>query len=162
MEYNIRAVRPEDLEQVTGVEAACFPQAEAADRESFQTRIGAFPDSFFVAEVQGHIAGFINGGVTDSRMICDEMFEDTTLHVQDGAYQAVFGLDVILEYRRAGIAAALMERMIQAARSKGRKGVILTCKEALIPYYSKFGFQNLGLSASVHGGAVWYDMILEF
>ena len=28
--------------------------------------------------------------------------------------------------------------------------------------YEKFGYRNLGVSASVHGGAVWYDMILEF
>ena len=69
---------------------------------------------------------------------------------------------MIPEYRRQGIAAALMERMIEAARQRGKKGLILTCKERLIPYYSKFGYQNLGISESVHGGAVWYDMILEF
>ena len=40
--------------------------------------------------------------------------------------------------------------------------MILTCKDRLIPYYEKFGYRNLGVSASVHGGAVWYDMILEF
>ena len=26
----------------------------------------------------------------------------------------------------------------------------------------KFGYKNKGISKSVHGGAVWYDMILEF
>ena len=26
----------------------------------------------------------------------------------------------------------------------------------------KFGYKNMGVSESVHGGAVWYDMILEF
>ena len=26
----------------------------------------------------------------------------------------------------------------------------------------KFGYKNLGVSKSVHGGAVWYDMILDF
>ncbi|MDD4297169.1 MAG: GNAT family N-acetyltransferase, partial [Ruminiclostridium sp.] len=43
-----------------------------------------------------------------------------------------------------------------------RKGLILTCKEHMIDYYSKFGFKNKGISNSQHGGAVWYDMILEF
>ena len=38
--------------------------------------------------------------------------------------------------------------------------VILTCKQEKIPYYQKFGFQNRGVSASEHGGAVWYDMVL--
>ena len=39
---------------------------------------------------------------------------------------------------------------------------ILTCKEKLIGFYEKFGYVNLGISDSKHGGAVWYDMILEF
>ncbi len=30
--------------------------------------------------------------------------------------------------------------------------MILTCKDRLIHYYEKFGYRNLGLSASVHGG----------
>ena len=37
-----------------------------------------------------------------------------------------------------------------------------TCKEHLIPYYEKFGYRNCGVSESVHGGAVWYDMRLTF
>ena len=40
--------------------------------------------------------------------------------------------------------------------------MILTCKEGLIPFYEAFGYRNLGVSASVHGGAMWYDMVLEF
>jgi hypothetical protein len=52
--------------------------------------------------------------------------------------------------------------MIEVARSEGRKGVILTCKEKLLHYYSKFGFKNKGISESEHGGSQWYDMILEF
>ena len=69
---------------------------------------------------------------------------------------------MIEEFRCQGIAAKLMEHMIEDARMHGRKGLILTCKDRLIHYYAKFGYQNLGVSASVHGGAVWYDMLLEF
>ena len=60
------------------------------------------------------------------------------------------------------MAAALMRHMIRESEKAGRKGLILTCKDKLLSYYSKFGYKNLGVSASVHGGAVWYDMILEF
>ena len=52
--------------------------------------------------------------------------------------------------------------LIDAARSQGRAGVILTCKEHMIPFYEKFGFCSQGLSQSVHGGAAWYDMLLTF
>ena len=162
MKYTIRNVKIEDLDQVTEVEALCFPAAEAAVGESFRKRIETFPDSFFVADENGRIIGFINGCVTDERTIRDEMFEDSRLHHADGLYQSVFGLDVIPEYRRQGVAADLMNRLIQAAKERGKKGMILTCKDRLIHYYEKFGYRNLGLSGSVHGRAVWYDLLLEF
>lgn len=163
IKYHIRKVKPKDLEQVTAIEAACFNSAEAASGDTLKKRIDAFPDSFFVAEEEdGRIIGFINGCVTDEKTICDEMFENQELNNPHGAYQSVFGLDVLPMYRSRGIAAALMRYLIEESEKNGRKGLILTCKEALIPYYEQFGYINRGLSASVHGNAVWYDMILEF
>ena len=161
MDIIIRQVMPEDLDAVARVEAVCFPEAEAAARASFAQRIQAFPESFFVAEKDGQIVGFINGCVTDERMIRDEMFEDTAYHKPDGAYQSIFGLDVAPEWQHRGLAGDLMKHLIEDARKRGRKGLILTCKEHLIAFYERFGYRSLGVSQSVHGGAVWYDMILE-
>lgn len=158
----IRTVHPGDLDAVTEVEAVCFPKAEAADRASFEARIKAFPDSFFVAEDEGRIVGFINGAVVNETTIRDEMFEDASLHNADGDYQSIFGLDVIPEYQYHGLASRLMRHMIEETRKRGKKGLILTCKDRLIGFYETFGYRNLGVSQSVHGGAVWYDMILEF
>ncbi len=163
MKYIIRNAVLDDLEEIAQVEALCFPAAEAAGKEAFFNRIKTFSDSFFVAEdtETGTIIGFINGAVVHEKTICDEMFEDAGWHKKDGPYQSVFGLDVIPQRRKQGVAFALMERLIEDARQRGRKGLILTCKERLIPYYEKFGYRSLGISESVHGGAVWYDMILE-
>ena len=161
MDIIIRQVMPEDLDAVARVEAVCFPEAEAAARASFAQRIEAFPESFLVAEQEGRIVGFINGCVTDERMIRDEMFEDTAYHKPDGAYQSIFGLDVAPEWQHRGLAGDLMKHLIEDARKRGRKGLILTCKEHLIGFYERFGYRSLGVSQSVHGGAVWYDMILE-
>ena len=160
MNYSIRPVKPEDIESLTSVEAICFPEAEAATKESFIDRVAAFPECFFVAEIEGKIIGFINGMATDSKVIEDIMFEDTSLHKPDGIYQSIFGLDVLPDYRCHGIAAALMQHMIEDAKKKDRVGLILTCKDKLLHYYAKFGYENMGISNSVHGGAVWYDMIL--
>lgn len=162
MDIIIRQVMPEDLDAVARVEAVCFPEAEAAARASFARRIQVFPESFFVAEKDGQIVGFINGCATDEKTICDEMFENTAYHKPDGAYQSIFGLDVAPEWQHKGLAGRLMEHLIQDARNKGRKGLILTCKDRLIGFYERFGYRNMGVSKSVHGGAVWYDMILEF
>ena len=150
-EIQIRQAVIEDLEQVAAVEARCFPAAEAADEKSLKERLEAFPGSFLVAECEGRIAGFINGAATNERTIADEMFEDVSLHDPRGAYQSIFGL-----------AGRLMKALIEKAESEGRKGLILTCKEHLIGFYEQFGYCSMGVSKSVHGGAVWYDMILEF
>lgn len=162
MKYQIRNVAPEDLAAVSHVEAVCFPPLEAGEKETFRQRIETFPDSFLVAEEDGAIIGFINGCMTDERTLRDVMFKDSSLHNPKGAYQSIFGLDVMPDYRCCGVAAALMEALIQKSRERGKIGLILTCKERLVPYYEKFGYVNYGVSASTHGGAVWYDMRLEF
>lgn len=162
MDIKIRRAAIEDLSSVAEVEARCFPEAEAASKTSLEQRIKTFPESFFVAETGGKIIGFVNGCVTNEKVIYDKLFSDASLHNPKGDYQAVFGLDVLPEYQKQGIAAQLMSHMIEASKSAGRKGVILTCKDRLIHYYEKFGFENKGVSKSQHGGAVWYDMILEF
>lgn len=72
----------------------------------------------------------------------------------------MFGLDVLPEYRKTGVAAKLLNEMINLSKVRGKKGIILTCKDHLIHYYEKFGFENQGVSASSHGGAKWNNMFL--
>ena len=157
----IRNVKLEDLERGVEIEALCFPAVEAASKESLHNRILAFPESFFVAEADGILIGFINGCATNSPVIYDELFHDTKNHIPNGQNLSVFGLDVIPQYRNQGIAAQLMKHFIVAARNTNRNSVILTCKERLIHYYESFGYLNNGLSGSTHGGAQWFDMTLS-
>lgn len=160
VDYRIRNVTPADLDAVTAVEAACFPPAEAASREAFSYRIAAFPERFFAAEADGQIIGIINGCASGLPVIEDALFEPQG-HEPDGKHQMVFGLAVLPEFQRQGIGAALMTHLIQYARDTAMDRVILTCKQEKLAYYGKFGFQNHGVSQSTHGGAVWYDMILN-
>lgn len=157
----IRHGRKEDIDAITQIEQACFPKAEAADRSVFQNRMAVFPECFFVAEMNDTIIGFINGAVINGKYIQDEMYEKAELHCPNGMYQSVFGIDVKPEYQGKQVASRLMETFIQYARECGKQGVVLTCKEALFPFYKRFGFQNLGRSQSQHGGAIWYDMFLD-
>lgn len=156
----IRTATMKDLKAVAEVEHICFPPAEAASEESFAERLKYYPEHFWLLEEEGKLISFINGFVTDEMTICDEMFADASMHNKDGAYQAIFGVNTLPEYRRQGYAAKVMWHVIEEVRKQGRKGLILTCKEEKIHYYAKFGYELLGLSESVHGGAVWYDMIL--
>ena len=157
----IRQVQPDDLEALTVLEYICFPEAEAATRESFEYRITTFPESFYVAVEGEKIIGFVNGCVTDSLVITDELFEPDGGHNPDGKNQTIFGLVVDPQYQKKGIAARLMNTIMEAAKNAGRENMVLTCKEHLISYYEGFGYVNHGVSKSTHGGAVWYDMVAD-
>lgn len=161
-DLRIRHGRKEDAGELARVERACFPEAEAATEEEMAARLAVFPEHFWILEKAGRIIGFINGMVTSERTIRDEMFADAGLHEPDGDWQAIFGVDTFPEFQGRGLASRVMEQVIADAKSQGRKGCILTCKEQLIGFYERFGYQNEGLSASTHGGARWYDMRLEF
>lgn len=72
----------------------------------------------------------IDGMATDEESIDDAMFEDASLHREDGAVQTVFGLDVLPAWRGKGVAGALMQAFTDAARQAGRRKVTLTCQGA--------------------------------
>ena len=159
---SIRTASMKDVDTLTEIEAASFPPAEKATRESFEKRLAVFSDCFLILEDAGRPVGLIDGMITNETTISDEMFEDASLHNPRGRWQSIFGLAVLPEERGKGFASALMRSFIEKARQEGRDGLILTCKEHLIDFYSRFGFVSSGVSKSVHGGAVWYDMMLRF
>ena len=162
MEWNFRTAQLSDLDRVTEIEYICFPAEQAATRAAFEQRIKTFPSHFILLEHEGTSIGFVNGAVLDARYIEDEMYERTDSHNERGAYQSVYGLDVLPEYRGRGLAHKLMAQLIDQAKKEGRRGVTLTCLDEKIGFYKTMGFKNEGVSDSSHGGVVWNNMILEF
>ena len=159
----IRTAVMADLAAVTAVEAACFPAAEAAKEQDFLERLKVYPNHFWLLEDEdGKLISFVNGLVTDEPSLRDEMYSDASFHNEQGAWQMIFGVNTLPEYRRQGLAGQVLQRVIADAREQGRKGCVLTCKEALLHYYAAFGFVSEGVSESVHGGVVWYEMRLTF
>ena len=108
------------------------------------------------------LAGFVDGMVTNQADLTDELYAQAALHDESGAWQMIFGVNTLPACRRQGIAETLLRRASADARAQGRRGLVLTCKEHLLHYYAKLGFVNEGVSGSVHGGAVWYQMRLTF
>lgn len=158
----IRTANIGDLQQITDIEAICFPEAEAASKESFQKRLTSYPNHFWLLEEEGVIVSFVNGMVTNQEHLTDEMYEDAGMHEETGVWQMIFGVDTIPEYRGRGCAGRLLQHVIAEAKAQGRKGLVLTCKEKLIHYYAKFGFVDEGISDSSHGNVVWHEMRLVF
>lgn len=160
MEIVIRPAEAKDLEKIVYIESCCFPAAEAATYNSLKERLAAFKQSFLVAEKDNELLGFINGCITEQQKITDELFESTKLHDEAAPCQMIFGLAVHPDAQHRGIASLLMEAFIVQARKGKRERITLTCKEQMLSFYEKFGYQDEGKSASVHGGACWYDMTL--
>lgn len=159
----IRTATIDDLDAVTAVEAECFPPAEAATREEFEERLRIYGNHFWLMFDGERLISFVDGFVTDEPDLTDEMFADATLHNENGAWQMIFGVNTIPSERKKGYAGQLIERAIADAKAQGRKGLVLTAKEAKVHYYAKFGFVNEGISKnSNHGGAEWYQMRLTF
>ena len=160
---HIRTASLADAAALAAVEAACFPPAEAATAAEITDRLAYYADHFWLLEEDdGTLVSFVDGMVTNDACLQDEMFEDASLHREDGAWQMIFGVNTLPDYRKQGCAERLLRRAIEDARAQGRQGMVLTCKEALLHYYGKLGFVNRGKSPSVHGGAVWYEMRLTF
>lgn len=158
----IRKGTLKDLEAIAAVEAACFPAAEAATAEEFAGRLQQYGDHFWLLWEGERLLAFVDGFCTDWPDLTDEMYADASLHRENGAWQMIFGVNTIPSCRRQGYAGQLLQQAIADARAQGRKGLVLTCKEALVHYYAKFGFVNEGVSGSTHGGVVWYQMRLKF
>lgn len=158
----IRTATEEDIDEVARVEAECFPAAEAAGKEEFEKRLRTYGSHFWLMFEEGRLISFVDGFVTDEPDLTDEMFEKADMHDENGDWQMIFGVNTIPSYRGKGCAGELIKRAISDAKAQGRKGLVLTCKDRLVHYYEKFGFVNEGLSGSVHGDAVWYQMRLTF
>ena len=160
---NIKNATMEDIAAVAAVEEECFPPAEAATEEEFVERIKYYGKHFWLMYEGEKLIAFVDGFVTDEPDLSDEMYENAAMHNENGAWQMIFGVNTLPDYRRHGYAGELICRVIDDARVQGRRGLVLTCKEKLIHYYAKFGFVDEGVSdKSTHGNVQWHQMRLTF
>lgn len=162
-DMRIRTAQMDDVDAVAAVEKECFPPAEAATREEFAERILHYGNHFWLMFDGDKLAAFVDGFVTDAPDLTDEMYERADMHNEAGAWQMIFGVNTMPEYRRRGLAGELIRCAIDNAGEVGRKGLVLTCKDELVHYYAGFGFKDEGITdKSTHGNVAWHQMRLEF
>ena len=159
----IRTATTADLDAIARVEAECFPAAEAATKVEFADRLAYYADHFWLMFDGDRLISFVDGFVTDTPDLNDEMYANASLHDPEGAWQMIFGVNTVPAYRNRGYAGQLIRRAVADAKDQGRKGLVLTCKPEKVAYYAKFGFQDEGVTPnSTHGGVVWHQMRLTF
>ena len=160
---DIRRATKHDISAISEVEAKCFPPSEAASKKAFTQRIENYGNHFWLMYENDKLIAFVDGFVTDESDLTDEMFADAAMHDEKGAWQMIFGVNTLPEYRNNGYASELLRRAVDEAREQGRKGVVLTCKDKLLPFYARLGFVDEGVTdKSTHGNAVWHQMRIIF
>lgn len=112
----IRTATIADLDEISQLEALCFPPAEAASRDAFKWRLLAYPTHFWVLEQGGKILSFINGPVTQEKDLKDEMYDDPNFCDEEGEWQMVFGVVTHPKHQHQGLASRLMQRFIEEAQ----------------------------------------------
>lgn len=158
----IRTANLNDTKALALVEAECFPPAEAATEKEIKERVESYANHFWLLFDEDKLVSFVDGFCTDEKDLTDEMYADASMHNENGAWQMIFGVNTIPDYRNKGFAGKLLRTAIDDAKRSGRKGLVLTCKDKLVHYYASFGFEKEGVSESTHGGVTWYQMRLTF
>lgn len=160
MDLTVRNGRLSDLDRVWEIEKQAFPPAEAALRETYEYRLRNISDWFFVGELDGEIVSAVVGRLTTQDVFSDALYENVPL--EEGPYFAILSVLTADEHRKKGFAEQVLNDSLEAAKEAGLRGATLACKDYLIAYYEKFGFEKVGVSESAHGGAVWNDMRFDF
>lgn len=159
--FEFRDIKETEGETANTIEQICFPPHEACTRERILERVAAAPELFMVAvdRENGEIAGFLNGVSTDETAFRDEFFTDISLYKPEGQSVMLVGLDVRPEYRMQGLARAIVNEYIAREKKKGRKYLFLTCLDAKVKMYERFGFSDNGIANSTWGNEVWHEMV---
>ena len=105
-----------DIAAIAAVEAACFPPAEAATEQEFVERIKYYGNHFWLLYDADKLIAFVDGFVTDEPDLTDAMYENACMHNENGAWQMIFGVNTLPEYRKRGYAGELIRRAISDAR----------------------------------------------
>jgi ribosomal-protein-alanine N-acetyltransferase len=135
-EFIIRNFEPKDLEHVVKINWTTLP--EHYDNSFFLNIYSQFPRSFLVAQIGEKVVGYIMCRVEVG------FSERRRLHITRKGH--VVSIAVLPEYRRRGIASALMGKALEALKDYHVSETYLEVRvsnSAAISLYKKFGFSTV-------------------
>eukprot|EP00522_Entomoneis_paludosa_P006284 CAMPEP_0172446742 /NCGR_PEP_ID=MMETSP1065-20121228/6273_1 /TAXON_ID=265537 /ORGANISM="Amphiprora paludosa, Strain CCMP125" /LENGTH=532 /DNA_ID=CAMNT_0013197931 /DNA_START=293 /DNA_END=1891 /DNA_ORIENTATION=+ len=173
---SFREVGPTDLPACVALEKASYPEDEAASKSTLQYRQHQAATFFRCAILTGEdgdededtVVGFICA----TRCISFK-HESMTTHVAGGPLLAIHSVVVREEYRRRGIATAMLKEYIRHVQDFNRKAdrkknwsspvqsIVLMAKANLLTFYIHTGFRVNRLSPILHGNDRWYELQQE-
>jgi ribosomal protein S18 acetylase RimI-like enzyme len=160
-DINIRIVNEQDLDRCFEIESVAYAGDEAATKDKILNRIKTYPEGFIVLENDREIIGFINSGATHKVELSDEEFKELIGHDPEGEHIVIMSVVIHPDYQGTGMASKLMNRFTDQMKALGKTDIFLICQPELIDMYARYGFVNLGISDSDHGGMSWHEMSLS-
>ncbi|KIY97945.1 putative N-acetyltransferase [Monoraphidium neglectum] len=168
-----RGAELDDLSAIYALEAASYPEDEAATRDKLHYRISHAPEAFLVA-VSSSGGGSGEGGAASAAQedeiigyVCGTCSSAATLthesmsrHEPEGRLLCIHSVCVAEARRRKGVATRLLRTYLSyvAASLPQLEEVRLLCKQQMVPLYGGVGFVLLGPSPVVHGQEQWLEM----
>lgn len=160
-EITIRQARLADWGEIVRLESLNFSQEEAASPAALKERIQLIADTFLVAELNGQMAGYVVGPAVAARHLTDDLFSKVRANSPEGGFIAIQSLSVNPDFQGQGLGTLLLAALKETAVQQNRQGISLTCHDYLVAYYEMNGFADEGISQSLHGGAMWFDMVWD-
>jgi len=160
-DIKIRIVNKQDLDRCFEIESVSYSGDEAASEDKILNRIKTYPEGFIVLENNREIIGFINSGATQKVELSDEEFKELIGHDPEGKHIVILSVVIHPDYQGKGMASKLMNSFIDKMNALGKIDIFLICQSELIDMYARYGFVNLGISDSDHGGMSWNEMSLS-
>ncbi|MER0123541.1 GNAT family N-acetyltransferase [Streptococcus sp. ZJ93] len=157
----IQHARLADLEQVHQIEQANFSLEEQITKDVLGYYLERENMTCLVMEDDGNVAGYLLALPTVQATVTDDLFERKKKVEASCSHLAIVSLSVAENYKGQGVGTLLLAAIKDIAVQVGYKGISLTCKDYLLSYYGMYQFEDLGVSESQFGGAVWYDMYWE-
>jgi predicted GNAT family N-acyltransferase len=147
-----RGVVADDVDSIHAIEAASYPDDEAASLTNLQFRAEAAAPYFRLAIVDDKIAGYICGTLTNDDVLTHASMET---HDDGGRNLCIHSVCVPAPLRRRGIALAMLHNYINTIKTTQPqiKKTMLIAKQDVGPLYEAAGFSKLGLSEVVVGSA---------
>ncbi|PNW70672.1 hypothetical protein CHLRE_17g729750v5 [Chlamydomonas reinhardtii] len=153
------------LDRIHELEAASYPEDEAATYDKLKFRIENASNVFLVAlsaegDGEPKVVGFVCGTQTRASKLTHESM---STHDADGALLCIHSVVVDAALRRRGLATRMLRAYTAyvAATSPDLTGIRLLTKQNLIPLYEGAGFTLLGPSDVEHGADLWYECAME-